>query len=223
MLRIFIQILTIWLPWAIRRLALNSLSGFSIHPTAKIGYSIVLADQVILAANARVGHFNYIGRLDLLRLDEEALIGNLNWIPGLSQRLNSPFFRKKANRRSDLILGRCSMIANQHYIDCSDRVEFQPFSALAGVRTQLMTHGVEPISSRQVCGPITIGEFSMIGSGSLLLRGVHVPSCCIVGAGSVVSHLKPESFCLFSGNPAVLVRKLPETAKLFARTDKTVY
>jgi acetyltransferase-like isoleucine patch superfamily enzyme len=172
---------------------------------------------------ASIGHLNYIGRLDKLQMDEETVIGNFNWIPGLSQRMNSQFFIKKLSRRSELVLGRCSMIANQNYIDCTDRVELGQFSGIAGARSQLVTHGIEPITSRQTCAPIIIGDFTMVGSGSIILKGVKIPNCCVVGAGSVVTHARPEPYSLIAGNPAVHVRKLPETAKLFARTESVIY
>ncbi|MET0971204.1 MAG: hypothetical protein ABWY18_18535 [Tardiphaga sp.] len=218
-----IQLLVLFLPWRLRRYVLTRMLGFSIDETARVGLSIIFADQVTLAKGARLGHFNYVGRLDLLQLDDDATIGNFNWITGLSRRLNSPFFVKKTNRRSDLVLGKCSMVAHQHYIDCTDRIVFGAFAGLAGARSQLITHGVEPIASRQTCAPIMVGDFTMIGSGSIVLKGVKIPDRCIVSAGSVVGHARPEPYSLIAGNPAAHVRTLPETAKFFHRTENTIY
>jgi acetyltransferase-like isoleucine patch superfamily enzyme len=222
MLKALIQLICFFLPWALRRRALKIFCGFSIDPSARVGLSIILADEFEIARGAKLGHFNYIGRLDKLLMEEETFLGNFNWVLGLSQRLNSQFYAKKPNRRSELVLGRCSMIAHQNYIDCTDRIELRPFSAIAGARSQLMTHGVEPITSRQTCGPIVIGELTMVGSGCMIMKGVKIPSCCIVSAGSVVSHAKPESYALIAGNPAVQIRKLPETAKIFSRTTMVI-
>jgi acetyltransferase-like isoleucine patch superfamily enzyme len=223
MLKALIQVICLFLPWPLRRRALRAFCGFSIDPGARVGLSIILADEVEMARGAGLGHFNYIGRLDKLVMEEEAFIGNLNWILGLSQRLNSRFYTRKPNRRSELVLGRCSMMGHQNYIDCTDRVELRPFSALAGARSQLLTHGVEPIASRQTCGPIVIGDFTMVGSGCMIMKGVKIPSCCIVSAGSTVSHARPESYALIAGNPAVQIRKLPETAGLFSRTTMVIH
>jgi NDP-sugar pyrophosphorylase family protein len=223
MKKIAVQFICLFLPWALRRWILKTFLGFSIDPKARIGLSIILADDVRMSQGASLGHFNYIGQLDKFQMDDDTFIGNFNWVTGLSQRLNSPFFRKKPSRRSELVLGRCSMIAHQNYIDCTDRVELGAFSGIAGARSQLVTHGIEPITSRQTCAPIIIGDFTMIGSGSILLKGVKVPDRCIVSAGSVVSHVKPESYSLIAGNPAVQIRKLPETAKFFARTENVIY
>jgi acetyltransferase-like isoleucine patch superfamily enzyme len=218
-----VQLLVLLMPWRVRRLVLTKVLGFAIADTARVGLSILFADEVRMAKGARLGHFNYIGRLDLLQLDDNATIGNFNWITGLSRRMNSPFFTKKTNRRSDLVLGKCSMIAHQHYIDCTDRVVLGAFAGIAGARSQLITHGVEPIAARQTCAPIMIGDFTMIGSGSIILKGVKIPECCLVSAGSVVGHARPEPYSLIAGNPATHVRTLPETAKFFHRTGNTIY
>jgi acetyltransferase-like isoleucine patch superfamily enzyme len=218
-----VQLLVLFLPWRLRRFALTRVLGFAIDETARVGLSILFADEVQMARGAKLGHFNYVGRLDLLQLDDDATIGNFNWITGLSQRLNSPFFTRKTNRRSDLVLGTCSMIAHQHYIDCTDRIVLGAFAGIAGARSQLITHGVEPIAARQTCAPIIIGDFTMIGSGSIILKGVKIPDRCIVSAGSVVGHARPEPYSLIAGNPAAHVRSLPETAKFFHRTENTIY
>jgi acetyltransferase-like isoleucine patch superfamily enzyme len=222
MLKISIQAICILLPWKIRRLILNTLPGFSIHSHAYIGLSLILADECELAAKAYVGHFNYIGQLDALRMGEDALIGHFNWIAGLSTRLNSPYFSKKANRRSELIMGDYSSLITRHYIDCTDRIEFGPYSALAGVRSQLITHGVNPIAGRQSCSPITIGAYTVIGAGVIILKGVQIPDRCVVSAGSVISHVGPQSYSLIGGNPAVHLRTIPETAKIFVRKGRHV-
>lgn len=223
MKRLAIQLICFFFPWPLRRWILCKALGYSIDPTARIGLSVIFAEELQMSRGASIGHLNYVGRLDRLQMDEETIIGNSNWILGLSRSMNSKFFSKKLNRRSELVLGRCSMIANQNYIDCMDRVELRPFSGIAGARSQLVTHGIEPITSRQTCAPITIGDFTMIGSGSMILKGVKIPNCCIVSAGSVVTHVRPEPYSLIAGNPAVHVRKLPETAKFFARTESVIY
>ena len=223
MLKFSIQFLLLPFPWVVRRWILVSVLGFKLDPRSRIGLTIIFADEIEMAEGAFLGHFNYIGKLDLLKMDADTFIGNFNWIPGLSQRLNSPFFRKKTNRRSELIMGKCSMIAHQNFIDCTDRIELGPFSGIAGARSQLLTHGIEPISSSQTCSPISIGAFTMVGSGTLITKGVRIPDRCIVSAGSVVQHVNAPEYSLLAGNPAVAIRQIPETAKFFQRTGSIIY
>ncbi|MET4802882.1 DapH/DapD/GlmU-related protein [Bradyrhizobium sp. LB11.1] len=222
MLKILIQALFLFFPWKIRRLALNAIPGFSIHRDARVGLSLIRADECVLESKTYIGHLNYIGRLDRLQMDEDAVIGNLNWIGGLSTRLNSPAFRTKAKRRSDLIMRKASLVMSQHYIDCTDRIEFRPFCGLAGFRSQLLTHGVNPISARQTCSPITIGANTMIGTGVIILQGVTIPDNCVVASGAVVTHVAQQEYSMIGGNPAVHQRDISKNAKIFHRTVATV-
>jgi NDP-sugar pyrophosphorylase family protein len=222
MLKIVIQVLFLLFPWRIRRLVLNAIPGFSIHRDARIGLSLILADECILEAKTYIGHLNYIGRLDRLQMDEDAVIGNLNWIGGLSTRLNSSAFRNRTKRRSDLIMRKASLVMSQHYIDCTDRIEFRQFCGLAGFRSQLLTHGVNPMSGRQTCSPITIGAHTMIGTGVIILQGVVIPDYCVVASGAVVTHVAPQEYSMIGGNPSVHQRDIPKSAKIFHRAAFTI-
>ncbi|WP_171947989.1 acyltransferase [Bradyrhizobium erythrophlei] len=222
MLKTFFQLLCIALPWPIRRRLLNSVLGFAIDPEAHVGLSVILADELVMAPKASIGHFNYVGSLDRLHLGVDALIGNFNWITGISSRSNTRYYRKKPNRRSELIMGESSSLIHRHYIDCTDRIEFGRFAALAGVRSQLVTHDVNPISCRQSCSPIRIGAYTMVGTGVIILKGVQIPDFSVVMAGAVVSHVSAEEYSMFGGNPAVRIREIPKTARIFARTEREV-
>ena len=55
---------------------------------------------------------------------------------------------------------------------------------------------------------VIIGENCWIGINSVLLPGVHLGDCTIVGAGSVVTKSFPEGNCVVVGNPARKLRDL---------------
>lgn len=223
MIKLAIQILGFFLPWALRRRLLAACFGYQLHPDCRIGLSFVFADAVEMAKGARLGHMNYVGRLNKLQMDEDSFIGNFNWIGGFSTQIETQFFKSAKNRYSQLTMGKCSMMGHQHYIDCTDRVTFGAFSGLAGFRSQLVTHGIEIIRSKQSCGPISVGNYTMIGAGSLLMKGVHIPDCCIVSAGSVINYINAEPYSLIAGNPAECTRKVPEKARFFARTGNVIH
>jgi acetyltransferase-like isoleucine patch superfamily enzyme len=222
-IRAFIQAICFVLPWGIRRGILARAFGYKIDRSAYIGMSIILADEAILGPKTYIGSFNYIGRLDRLVLGEAAWIGNYNWIIGLSRRLNSPFFKSKPTRRSDLILGRGSSIAAACLIDCTDRIEIGDLSGVAGWRSQILTHGIDVIRMRQTCAPVFIGANCMIATGAIIMKGVTIAPCTIVGAGSVVTKSVREQYTIVAGNPAVFVRDVPTTAGYFHRTPGPIY
>src|SRR5262245_43663873 len=65
---LLIQLAIMPLPWLVRRPLLNLAFGFSIDSHARIGWSLVLAQQLVMAPGARIGHANLIRNLELLHL-----------------------------------------------------------------------------------------------------------------------------------------------------------
>lgn len=223
MTKILMQLFCFLLPWSWRRRVLSYFLGYEIDSAASVGLSFVLADELKMEANSRIGHFNYIGKLDRIHLELFAVIGNFNWVTGLSTRNGTPFYAKRSNRKSELHLKACGTITHQHYLDCTDKITIGAYSGLAGVRSQLITHGIDIITSRQTCAPISIGDYTMVGTGTLILKGVSIPDKCVVSAGSVVTHIKAEALSLIAGNPAAVTRQLPCTSKFFSRVGHVVY
>lgn len=59
-----------------------------------------------------------------------------------------------------------------------------------------------------VSEPIDIGEDVVLGAGTAVLKGAVVPKGVIVGSNSVVtSNIEMESFGIYAGQPAKLIRK----------------
>ena len=54
---------------------------------------------------------------------------------------------------------------------------------------------------------IVIGNDVLIGTKSIILKGVHIGDRVIVGAGSVVTQ-DVENDCIVAGNPAKVIRKI---------------
>lgn len=54
--------------------------------------------------------------------------------------------------------------------------------------------------------PVSIGEYSFIGTGSIIMPGAIIGKCCIIGAGSVVRGNVPD-YSMVIGNPSIILSK----------------
>jgi acetyltransferase-like isoleucine patch superfamily enzyme len=216
-----VQFLSWLLPWRLRRMILRLLCGFYVDDGATVGYSIVIADDVRLGRGSSIGHLTIIRNLDRLVLGECATIGNLNKIAGVRRDPESSF-QDEMTRRSELILGRHAAITNSHIIDCTNVVSVGEFATVAGWRSQILTHSIELFENRQRSAAVSIGKYSFVGTGCILLKGAVLPEKSVLSAGSVLSKAEYEPCCLYSGNPAVRIKQLDSKAIYFSRQDGAV-
>jgi acetyltransferase-like isoleucine patch superfamily enzyme len=215
---VIVALLLVLLPRRVKRFAARHLLGWDLDPSAHIGRSIVLVKHVSMGPGAVIGSFNVIRNLDELRMAAGAHIATRNFIacpPSAAQA-----FRHSPNRRAALIMGEHAMITVGHEIDCSDRVELGAHSAIAGFRSQVLTHSVNLMSDRQTTGPVEIGHHCAIMSGCLLLNGTRVPDRSVVSAGSVVTTKLTKELTFYRGNPAQPVRELPANLGYFRRGEE---
>jgi len=189
------------LPSKLPNIILSGL-GFNVSFKAKIGFSIILTPNIHLSEYSRIGHFNFIkcneiilkpnsyvnhlnivkGPFDLL-LDIKAAIGNNNKI------VRAPI--GVSYRKSKLTLGELSKLTSCHYVDLTKSITFGKFSTLAGISSQIWTHGYvheEKGAGRiRVDGEINIGDNVYIGSSCVFNPGVKIADAISVGSGSVIS------------------------------------
>lgn len=79
--------------------------------------------------------------------------------------------------------------------------------AVLGAHSALLTHC--PIKGPQ---PVSVGAYSYLAYGALILPGVSIGAHCIVGAGAVVTRSVPDE-SIVAGNPARVLRKLTAEEK----------
>ena len=53
----------------------------------------------------------------------------------------------------------------------------------------------------QAFKPVTIGDYSLIGAGAIILPGTTIGKCCLIGSGAVVKGVIPD-YAIVVGNPA---------------------
>lgn len=223
MAKLLMSLLLLILPWKIRRNLLNFLFGYRIHQTARIGFSIIIPDKLEMGANARIGHLTVCKGLRLLKIGENGIIDNLNWINGLSLS-DRKFFQYKGGRNPSMILGEHSAITSRHLFDCTDLVEIGRFSTIAGFGSQFLTHSINLVKNRQECYGIKIGDYCFVGTASVVLPNSELPSYSILGASSLLNKKLSNTYYLYGGIPARPIKKLePAEWLYFQRTEGVVH
>lgn len=217
-----VQSVAMILPWSARRYLLCTLLKFRIHASARIGYSIILAQKVVVCANAKVGSFNVVKGLNELFLDEWASLGSLNWITG-GQPLCGDYFSHRPDRHPSVVIEAHGAVTSRHVIDATDSVRIGAFSIVAGYRCQILTHGIDFEQGYQDCKRVNIGKYCFIGSGSIILKGVSIADYSIVGAGSVVARTLERPYALYGGIPARYLKDLRWNLPYFIRNRGRVF
>lgn len=191
----------LFLPSFILRPALRIL-GHKIGNKVKIGFSLIKCNLMIIEDNVKIGHLNLLFN-ESLELSQFSSIGYLNILKGpfrLILMKNGAIGNKNYITRgstgvsygsSHLKLGELTKITTGHHIDLTKSVTFGDFSILAGIRSQMWTHGYYHAESGKerirIDGEIFVGNNVYVGSGCIFNPGVTVNNAIHIGGGSVIS------------------------------------
>jgi len=178
------QVMILPLPWVIRRVLLNCIPDVKLSASSRIGFSIVLAKNIVLDEGAVITHLTFVNDVDRLHMKAHSKIGKSNWITGAN---SSARMFSDVERKCELVLGEHARITSKHHIDCTAGVYIGAFTTIAGLGTRILTHSIDIQSSRQTCNPVCIGEYCFVGTDAILLMGSSLPDCCVLGAGSVLN------------------------------------
>lgn len=211
------QLLILPLPWSLRRWLLVKFMKYEIHPSARIGVSLVRPVKLVMEEGSRIGHLTVAKGMEEIRLDRFATLGNLNWVSGFPIN-GERFFKAFPDRNPALHIQEHGAIVHRNLIDCTDQVTIGAFALLAGNRNQILTHSIDVRTANQSCAPVTIGRYCFIGTGTILLKGASLPDYCILAAGSVLGKAYHEPYRLLSGIPAAPVKQLDPDLAFFTRT-----
>lgn len=210
------------LPSALMRVCYRWFFGYKVGKNVRIGFSVIDAKDCVIEDNVSVGHFNVFIGVKKLFVGEHAKIGHLNIIRGGDEvrlgryteimRLNeinsipNPVISTPAEPK--FLLGDGSVVTTSHKIDFTDKVEFGKCVVLGGRNSSLWTH------NRQATKPITIGDYSYVGSEIRIAPGGAIPPRCVVGIGSVITKKFEGEYQVIGGVPAKVIKPLDEEAKI---------
>jgi acetyltransferase-like isoleucine patch superfamily enzyme len=213
---------SMFLPWGLRRMLLQYFAGYKIHPTCRIGLSLIFPDELIMEKGARIGHFNVCKGVRKLHLRAHSAISSLNWITGFPISA-SRHFAHQPERMPQLIMGEHSAIASRHLIDCTATVTIGKFTTIGGFYSQILTHSIDLAASRQSCSPIEIGAYCFLSTNCVLLGGSALPDYSVLGAKSLLNKHWTEPYQLYGGMPAKPIKKLAEGMSYFCRETGFVW
>jgi acetyltransferase-like isoleucine patch superfamily enzyme len=207
MKKIIICILLFVFPVKYIRLLLNFL-GCKIGKKVTVGFNFIYVNNLILDDNSFIRSFNFIN-IENLTMKERSYINYFNIIKGpLDVLLNKKAAIGKRNQitrgrkgvvygKAILSLGILSKITSNHFLDLTRSISFGDYSTLAGVRSQLWTHGYVHADRGperfRVDGEITFGDNVYIGSNSFSNPGIKVSDRIHIGGNSSISKDLTES------------------------------
>ncbi len=219
-LRLAVAVAALVAPVRVRRLLLTGLLGYDIASDAAVGRSLITVGQLVMGPGASIGSLNLFRHVDRVEMHAGASIGHLNWV---SAARRSRGYFPRLDRRPSLVMRERSAITHRHYVDCCDRVEVGELSIVAGMHSQILTHGINVADGTLMAAPVRIGDRALVCSGAILVPGAVVPSRSVVGAGAVVKGALPEECTLYTGPSATARRTLGPAGRYFTREDAHLY
>lgn len=220
---LILKIISLFLPWKIRRIYLNVFFGYKIHHTAKIGLAWIFPTYLEIGKNSVISHFTIAIHLEKLVIGEESIINRGNWITGSPLNANNKHFTYKTDRKPELIIGSHSAITKNHHIDCTDLVLIGDFVTIAGYNSVILTHSINIYENRQDCDSIIIEDYTFIGTGCTILPGSRLPAYSVLGAQSLLNKNYTQNWTLYAGVPAKPVKMIDNQARYFSRSQGIVY
>ncbi|MET0243827.1 MAG: acyltransferase [Flavitalea sp.] len=219
----FKKLFSFLLPWSLRRRYLNRFFRYEIDKTARIGLSWIFPAKLVMKKGALIEHLTVAVHLDEIIMGEQSVIGRSNWITGFSSDSDSLHFKHQAGRKSVLNLGDHSAITKNHHIDCTSPIYIGRFVTVAGYQSQLLTHSIDLVESRQHSAPIHIGDYTFVGTNSVILGGSVLPPYSVLGAKSLLNKAFKDEWMLYAGVPATPIKPVPKEAKYFTRPEGFVF
>lgn len=222
-MKILFKSFLLLLPWIFKRALLQCFFGYKLHPNSHIGFSWVYPAMLDMDANSRIGHFNTVIHLDHVILEMNSTIGRGNWITGFSSKINSKHFSHLNTRKSEFHLYEGAAVTKNHHFDCTSPIHIGRFSTIAGYRSQFLTHSIDIYENRQHSEPLSIGDYCFVSTNVVILGGSILPNYSVLGANSLLNKVYIDSYTLYAGSPAVVIKKLPTDAKYFVRKEPYVW
>lgn len=169
----------------------------------RVGFSLILCNEIHLAEGASIGHLNVIV-VDKLIMGKNTRIGHLNFIKGwfdlnMAEKA-SIHLQNKITRilspqgnycKATLDMKYHAKIGVKHLLDMTRNITIGENSMLAGSDSQIWTHGFYfsklGEQTARIDGDVTIGHNCYIGARCVILSSVRIGNAVTIGANACVS------------------------------------
>lgn len=216
-MKVIFKIILIFIPWSVRRVILQKVFKYEIHPSAKIGFSFIYPKHLTMNEGAVIGNLTVAINLEKIEIGNNSIIGRNNWITGFPKTYNSRHFSHQKDRIANLKIGKHSAITKNHHIDCTNSIVIGDFVTIAGYQSQFLTHSIDVMENIQDSKPIEIGDYCFIGTNVVVLGGAILPSHSVLGAKSLLNKKFDKEWTLYAGVAAKPVKEIPKNGKYFIR------
>lgn len=193
--------------------------GNTIAADAHIGPTLVLGCGTFeVGSGANVGLGNIFRRMRSVQIGERCNVGQFN------QFTAAPVFQQLFPEAGHFSMAQEAEVTSRHYFDCSGIVHLERRAGVGGLRSIFQSHELDIVRNRTTIGTIIIGEYSLVGASSLVLKNAVIPPKSFVAAGSVVTaNVQPGAEPgLYAGAPASWKRQMPECAWWSRETINTI-
>lgn len=177
---------------------------YNIRKNVKIGFSIIIVNELYIGEMSRIGHFNIVkcnslhigGNTRFLHLNFakgtfNIHIGNNAWFNHSNKfsKLESSLNNKKI---TEIRIGNYTSVNVHVLFDLSDNIIVSDGSVLAGSGTQIWTHSfyisrINVGRNVKTTKPVVIGNNCYIGSNCGIMPGVEISDGITVGSMTCVS------------------------------------
>ena len=110
-----------------------------------------------------------------------------------------------------IFIGKYVLISDNTFISDTNSHEIDPEKRIE-TYMNLLKEGPPSEKGAIETSPIIIEDYSWISYGCIILKGVRIGKCSIIGAGSVVTKSVPP-YTFVAGNPAQVIRELDDRYK----------
>jgi acetyltransferase-like isoleucine patch superfamily enzyme len=215
-LRFLASLLVVVLPLWLKIPIYRRIFRYKIGSHAKIGLSWINVGKLEIGDYVVIRDLVRFKNIPEVRIEDHCTISFGTTFTSTPEFTNPRGIAARGNRPM-LIIGRHCGITMLHYFDIQDAFTIGDYTTIAGRGSVFFTHYLDVITGMQCARPISIGRYCMIGSNVRFAPGAGVGDCCVVGIGAVVTKAFAETHRLIVGNPAAIVRELPEEAAYFKR------